>query len=99
MSYSQTSSSSTLPCSWTQARGHRARDRRVLGDPVDVRHRVLRRVNDMPSAPTHIVATSAIAAFFHRPRVPWHLWFFGAVLALAPDLDEIVFRYGVKYAD
>src|SRR5882762_3321174 len=53
----------------------------------------------MASAPTHIVATSAIAAFFHRPRVPWHLWFFGAVLALAPDLDEIGFRYGVKYAD
>jgi len=53
----------------------------------------------MASAPTHIVATGAIAAFFHRPRVPWHLWLAGAVLALAPDLDEIGFRYGVKYAD
>jgi len=53
----------------------------------------------MPSAPTHVVATSAIAAFFHRPRVPWHLWFFGALLAVAPDLDVIMFRFGVKYAD
>ena len=53
----------------------------------------------MASAPTHVVATSAIAAFFHRPRVPWHLWFFGALLAVAPDLDVIMFRFGVKYAD
>jgi len=53
----------------------------------------------MASAPTHIVATGAIAAFFHRPRVPWHLWFMGAVLAVAPDLDVIGFRFGVKYAD
>ncbi|HEV8400215.1 MAG TPA: metal-dependent hydrolase [Gemmatimonadales bacterium] len=53
----------------------------------------------MASVPTHIVATSAFAAFFHRPRVPWHLWFFGALLAVAPDLDVIMFRFGVKYAD
>ncbi len=53
----------------------------------------------MASAPTHIVATGAIAAFFHRPRVPWHLWLAGAALALAPDLDVIGQRYGVKYAD
>src|SRR6266571_3643136 len=53
----------------------------------------------MASAPTHVVATSAIAAFFHRPRVPWHLWFAGALLAVAPDLDVIGFRFGVKYAD
>ncbi len=53
----------------------------------------------MASAPTHVVATSAIAAFFHRPRVAWHLWFFGALLAVAPDLDVIMFRFGVKYAD
>jgi len=53
----------------------------------------------MASAPTHVVATSAIAAFFHRPRVPWHLWFFGALLAVAPDLDVIMFRFGGKYAD
>ena len=53
----------------------------------------------MASAPTHIVATAAIAAFFHRPRVPWHLWLAGAVLAVAPDLDVIGRRYGVKYAD
>ena len=52
----------------------------------------------MASAPTHIVATAAIAAFFHRPRVPWHVWLAGAVLAVAPDLDAIGLRYGVKYA-
>ena len=53
----------------------------------------------MASAPTHIVATSLFAAFTHRPRVAWHLWFFGALLAVAPDLDVIMFRFGVKYAD
>jgi inner membrane protein len=51
------------------------------------------------SAPTHIVATGAIAAFFHRPRVPWHLWFFGAVLAVAPDLDVFAPKVGVAYRE
>ncbi|HEV8264890.1 MAG TPA: metal-dependent hydrolase, partial [Gemmatimonadales bacterium] len=53
----------------------------------------------MASAPTHIVATTAIAAFFHRPRVPWHLWFFGALLAVAPDLDVFAPRVGVAYRE
>jgi inner membrane protein len=53
----------------------------------------------MASAPTHIVATGAIAAFFHRPRVPWHLWFFGALLAVAPDLDVFAPRVGVAYRE
>lgn len=53
----------------------------------------------MASAPTHIVATSAIAAFFHRPRVPWHLWFFGAVLAVAPDLDVFAPKVPLAYRD
>jgi inner membrane protein len=53
----------------------------------------------MASAPTHIVATSAIAAFFHKPRVPWHLWFFGALLAVAPDLDVFAPRVPVAYRD
>lgn len=53
----------------------------------------------MASAPTHIVATSAIAAFFQRPRVPWHLWLAGAVFAVAPDLDVLGTRFGVKYSD
>jgi inner membrane protein len=53
----------------------------------------------MASAPTHVVATGAIAAFFHRPRVPWHLWLAGAVLALAPDLDVFAPRVGVPYRD
>ncbi|MGH7520608.1 MAG: metal-dependent hydrolase [Gemmatimonadales bacterium] len=53
----------------------------------------------MASAPTHIVATSAIAAFFHRPAVRWHLWAWGAALAIAPDLDVIGFRLGVAYGD
>jgi inner membrane protein len=53
----------------------------------------------MASAPTHIVATSAIAAFFHKPRVPWHLWFFGALLAVAPDLDVLAPRVPVAYRD
>lgn len=53
----------------------------------------------MASVPTHIVATGAIAAFFHRPAVPWHLWAWGAVLAVVPDLDVIGFRLGVAYGD
>jgi inner membrane protein len=53
----------------------------------------------MASAPTHIVATAAIAAFFHRPRVPWHLWLTGAVLAVAPGLDVFAPRVGVAYRD
>ena len=51
----------------------------------------------MASAPTHVVATAAVAAFFYRPQVPWHLWFAGAVLAVAPDLDVIGFHLGVPY--
>jgi len=53
----------------------------------------------MASAPTHIVATGAIAAFFHKPRVPWHLWFSGALLAVAPDLDVFAPRVPVAYQD
>ena len=53
----------------------------------------------MASAPTHIVAAGAIAAGFHRPGVPWHLWLWGAVLAVAPDFDVIGFRLGIAYGD
>jgi inner membrane protein len=53
----------------------------------------------MASAPTHIVLTGAIAAFFYRRAVPWHLWLTGAVLAVAPDLDVIGFRLGIRYGD
>lgn len=51
----------------------------------------------MASAPTHVVATAAVATFFYQPRVPWTLWFLGAALAVAPDLDVIGFRFGVPY--
>ena len=53
----------------------------------------------MASAPTHVIASGAIAVFFHRPTVPWHLWLAGAALAVAPDLDVIGFRLGVSYGD
>jgi inner membrane protein len=53
----------------------------------------------MASAPTHVVATGAIATFFFRPAVPWHLWLAGAILAVAPDLDVIGFRLGIAYGD
>ena len=53
----------------------------------------------MASAPTHILATSAVAVFFARPSVRWHLWLWGAVLAVLPDLDVIGFRLGVAYGD
>jgi inner membrane protein len=53
----------------------------------------------MASAPTHIVAMAAVATFFYRPRLPWHLWGAGAVLAVAPDLDVVGFRFGVAYGD
>ena len=51
----------------------------------------------MASAPTHVVATAAVAAFFYRPRVPWHVWLLGAALAVAPDLDVVGFRAGIPY--
>jgi inner membrane protein len=53
----------------------------------------------MASAPTHIVATGAIGAFFHSPTVPWYLWLAGGVLAVAPDLDVLGFRLGIQYGD
>jgi len=53
----------------------------------------------MASAPTHVMATGALAAFFYRPRVPWHLWLLGAAVAVAPDLDVIGFRLGIAYSD
>jgi inner membrane protein len=45
------------------------------------------------------MAAAAIAAFFHRPSVPWHLWLAAAMLAVAPDLDVIGFRFGIAYGD
>jgi inner membrane protein len=53
----------------------------------------------MASAPTHIVASTAVAVFFARPSVPRHLWLWAAVLAVLPDLDVIGFRVGVAYGD
>jgi inner membrane protein len=53
----------------------------------------------MASAPTHIVASAAIAAGFHRPVRHWQLWTIGAVLSVMPDLDVIGFRFGIQYGD
>ena len=51
----------------------------------------------MPSAFTHAVAALGIGACFYRPEVPRRVWALGAVLAAAPDLDVIGFRYGIAY--
>jgi inner membrane protein len=49
----------------------------------------------LASAPTHIVASAAVASCFYRPRVPWTVWLLGAALAVAPDLDVLGLRLGV----
>ena len=51
----------------------------------------------MASAPTHVVASAAVASFFYRPGVPWSLWLLAAALAVAPDLDVLGFRLGIPY--
>ena len=52
----------------------------------------------MASAPTHIVATAAIAACFHRPGRHWQLWTTGAVRSFArfpeaEDYEELLAAY------
>jgi inner membrane protein len=53
----------------------------------------------LPSAFSHAVAALGIGACFYRPEIPKRVWVLGAVLAAAPDLDVIGFRYGIAYGD
>ena len=53
----------------------------------------------MPSAFSHAVAALGIGACFYRPEIPRRVWVLGAVVAAAPDLDVIGFRYGIAYGD
>ena len=53
----------------------------------------------MPSAFSHAVVALGIGACFYRPEIPKRVWALGAVLAAAPDLDVIGFRYGIAYGD
>lgn len=53
----------------------------------------------MASVFSHAVAGVAIGTAFWRPGVPARYWIAGAVLAAAPDLDSIGFRFGIDYGD
>jgi inner membrane protein len=53
----------------------------------------------LPSAFSHAVSALGIGACFYRPEIPKRVWVLGPVLAAAPDLDVIGFRYGIAYGD
>ncbi len=53
----------------------------------------------MASVFSHAVAGLAIGAAFWQPETPARVWVLGAVLAAAPDLDAIGFRFGIAYGD
>jgi inner membrane protein len=45
------------------------------------------------------VAALAIGACFHRPEIPRRVWLAGVMVAVAPDLDVLGFRFGIQYGD
>src|SRR3712207_3149744 len=53
----------------------------------------------MASAFAHAVAGAALWPLFRTAAArPW-TWAAGAILAAAPDLDVIGFRFGIRYGD
>lgn len=53
----------------------------------------------MASLPSHVVAALGIGACFYKPEVPKSVWVIGAACSVIPDLDVIVFRFGIHYGD
>lgn len=53
----------------------------------------------MASAFSHAVAALSIGACFYRPQIPKRVWIAGVMCAVAPDLDVIGFRFGIRYGD
>jgi inner membrane protein len=53
----------------------------------------------MASVFSHAIAGAAIGTALWRPGVPIRYWIAGALLAAAPDLDSIGFRFGIQYGD
>jgi len=53
----------------------------------------------MPTVPTHVLAAVAIGSAFPQGAVPRKLWLVGAIAAMAPDLDVMGFRAGIRYGD
>jgi len=53
----------------------------------------------MPTVISHAVAAVALIAAFPEPAVPRRLMILGAICAMAPDLDVIGFRFGIRYGD
>ena len=51
----------------------------------------------MPSAIAHAAPALALIPLFARPATPKRLWALGVMCAAAPDLDVLVFRFGVPY--
>ena len=53
----------------------------------------------MASLISHAVSALGIGTVFARPGIPKRVWIIGAVCSMAPDLDVIGFRFGVRYGD
>jgi inner membrane protein len=47
---------------------------------------------------SHAIAAAAIGTAFSPPKSA-RFWIYGVVCSMAPDLDVIGFRFGVRYAD
>lgn len=53
----------------------------------------------MPTVISHAVVGAALITAFPKRSVPRSLAVLGAVIAMAPDIDVIGFRFGVQYGD
>ncbi|MGR8979202.1 MAG: metal-dependent hydrolase [Gammaproteobacteria bacterium] len=53
----------------------------------------------MASAFSHIIVAAAIGKCVRQKQPPRWYWALGAFLSIAPDLDVIGFRFGVRYGD
>jgi len=53
----------------------------------------------MASALSHAVAALSIGTWFSRPQMRKRVWVAGVLCSVAPDLDVIGFRFGIRYSD
>jgi inner membrane protein len=48
---------------------------------------------------SHAAAALSIGTCFYHPGIPKRVWVTGALCSVAPDLDVIGFRFGIRYGD
>lgn len=53
----------------------------------------------MPTVFSHAVAATALITVFPRQWVPRRLLLLGTAFSMAPDMDVVGFRFGVRYED